>query len=62
MARIDFSTVLVDFRAVDARDAGAGFEVVADAGEVGEFGGTPGAFGGFADVGGGFEVLCVCGF
>ena len=58
VAGIDFATVSVDFLAGDPGGAGAGFEVEADAGEVGEFGGTPGALGGFADVGGGFEVLC----
>ena len=57
VARIDLSTVLIDFLTVDPGGAGAGFEVEADSGEVSEMGGTPGAFGGFADVGGGFEVL-----
>lgn len=50
---VDLAAVVVDFLAVDARRAGAGFEVQADAGQVREFGGTPWAFGGFADVDGG---------
>lgn len=51
MARVDFATVLVYLRAGDAGAAGAGLEVHADAGEVGEFGGAPGAFDVFAGVG-----------
>lgn len=57
VVRVYLATVLVYLLAVDARGAGAGFEVDADAGQVGEFGGTPGAFDGFADVDGGFEML-----
>lgn len=52
VARVDFAAVLVDFGAVDAGCAAAGFEVQADAGEVCEFVGTPGTFDVFADVGG----------
>lgn len=54
---VNLAAVLVDLLTVDARRAGAGFEVQADAGEVGELAGAPGAFGVFAGVGRGFEVL-----
>ncbi len=54
---VDGAAVLGNFRSVDAGGAGRGFEVQADAGEVGEFGGAPGAFDVFADMDGGFEVL-----
>ncbi|KAL8987176.1 MAG: hypothetical protein Q9177_003594 [Variospora cf. flavescens] len=54
---VDFAAVLIDFLAVDARRAGAGFEMEADTGQVREFVGAPGAFGVFAGVDGGLEVL-----
>lgn len=57
MIGVDFAAVLIDFLAVDARRAGAGFEMEADTGQVGEFVGAPGAFGVFAGVDRGFEVL-----
>ena len=56
---VDLAAIGVDFLAVDAGGAGAGFEMDADAGEVGVFLGTPWAFYGFADVFGGFEVLYI---
>lgn len=48
---VDLAAVEVDFGAGDARGAAAGFEVEADAGEVGEFVGAPGAFDVLSHVG-----------
>lgn len=52
VAGVDFSAVLIDFRAVDPGCAVSGFEVQAYAGEVGESVGVPGTFDVFADVDG----------
>ena len=57
VVRVDLAAIIVDLLAVDAGAAGAGFEVQADAGEVGEFRGTPGAFDVFPHVDRGFEML-----
>lgn len=48
---VNLAAVEVDFGAGDARGAAAGFEVEADAGEVGEFVGAPGAFDVLSHVG-----------
>ena len=57
VVRIDFAAVAVNFLAVDAGGAGTGFEVQADAGEVGEFVGAPGAFDVTAGVDRGLKML-----
>ena len=57
VVRVDLAAIIVDFLAVDAGAAGPGFEVQADAGEVGELRGTPGAFDIFPHVDRGFEML-----
>lgn len=57
MVWVDLAAIVVDFSAVDAGGADSGFEVQADAGEVGEHVGAPRAFDIFALVDGGFEVL-----
>lgn len=55
---IDLATVLVNLLAIDAGWAGAGLEVEADTGEVGEHVGAPRAFGILSSVDGGLEMLC----
>ena len=57
VAGVNFSAVLVYFRAVDAGCAGPGLEVQTDAGQVGEFVWAPGTFDVLSDMHRRIEVL-----